>query len=82
MNSTPVATKRQQSADRTRRRAERTLQIAPCLWSNGHLSTLAWCSAGRPSRGIGPCDVEWLQAARRIIHAGHGRLTPALQTDC
>jgi hypothetical protein len=63
---------------RTRRvdPAHKALDIALCLWSNGHLATLSWCAAGRPARGIEPVDVEYFQAARRIVHANRGTILP------
>jgi hypothetical protein len=59
---------------RRHRRAAVYLDIAHCLFHNGHISTLSWCAAGRPWRGVAPRHLETFQSARSIIHANGGRL--------
>jgi hypothetical protein len=61
---------------RDRHHAHQALDIAFCLYSNGHLATLAWCAAGKPDRGIAPRDMEFLQAARSVIQSNGGRWRP------
>jgi hypothetical protein len=60
----------------THRHVERALDIASCLYHNGHLGTLCWCAAGMPDDGFGPDDVEVLQVARSVVHENNGTVKP------
>jgi hypothetical protein len=59
-----------------RRHAERALEVALSLWSNGHLVTAAWAATGLSRRGIRPRDMEVLKLARSIVHANGGSIRP------
>jgi hypothetical protein len=70
------STKRRQDKARDPHRDDcaKALEVALCLYANGHLATLAWCAAGMPDCGIGPHDIERLQIARLVVQANGGRL--------
>jgi hypothetical protein len=54
----------------------RALDVAACLYANGHLATLAWCAASMPECGIGRHDIERLQIARLVVQSNGGKLKP------
>jgi hypothetical protein len=75
MKLSDAATDRQQiRADRQHRHAASALDLAHCQHHNGTTAALAWASAGRPSRGIGPEDVAMYIAARGIVESNGGML--------
>ena len=55
---------------------DRALEVAISQWSNGQLSTLAWCAAGIPDTGIGPEDIRVYQNARAVVQASKVTIRP------